>query len=222
MIAGIVAGAPVAGGGGGTDPYIAFRKTIANLDADLSDPYRTWTANGGAAVTGGWLVLDGSGDYLSAPAGSFPGLGSGDFCVESFIDLNSYNPGASMIVGQWGGSSFSWLFGVDGSGFAGIYVYASGSFPSRFGSVAVGLSPVHVAVYTQGSQSFVSVGGVPQEVSPIPVPDASAGVLTIGAQSDGVASALDGGVNGVRVTVGSSGGYGAGSFTPPSFPLPTS
>jgi len=211
-------------GGGGTDPYIAFRKTIANLNVDLSDPYRTWTANGGAAVTGGALVLDGTGDYLSSPQSTDYDFGSGDFCVEAFINVAASPPAEDVIIAKWGGSSFSWLFGITNARRPFFYYNTSGGSTFPAGSSVVPINTwTHVAAYKIGASLYIATAGIVSGVAP---PAAALTTISsqvcIGAQSDGVNSLFTGMIKGVRATKGSSGGYGASNFTPPTFPLPTS
>lgn len=212
--------------GGGTDPYIAYRKTIANLNVDLSDPFRTWTANGGAAVTGGALVLDGTGDYLSSPQSTDFDFGSGDFCVESFINVAVSPSAEATILAKWSGSDLSWLFGITSARQPFFYYNSSTTglqFPTGTGVAPTG-TDTHIAAYRVGTQLYMAVGGNVSASSALGT-DALVTVSVqscIGAQSDGISSLLNGKIKGVRATKGSSGGYGASNFTPPSFPLPTS
>lgn len=226
MIAGIVAGAPVAGGGS-TDPYIAFRVSIANLNVDLSDPLRTWTAQGGAAVTGGALVLDGSGDYLSTPQSTDFDFGAGEFCVEAMVEIAAY-PGSDYAVwAKWGSAGISWLFLITSTGRLGLYYYSLGGYITPVGTIQVPLNtPTHVAGYRVtsgvGNGSYVAVAGVTELIRiPLNSIDTSVSPATIGAQMGG-ASPFAGKIWGCRATKGSSGGYGASNFTPPTLPLPTS
>lgn len=212
-------------GGGGTDPYIAYRKTIANFNTDLSDPYRTWTANGDAAVTGGQLVLDGTGDYLSTPNTTDYDFGAGDFCIEAFVNIAGAPSAEATILSKWQSGALSWLFGINSS--RRPFFYYSGTtgnfFPTGTGTVALSTT-THVAAYRVGPDLYFSVAGLVS--TPAPFGAASLNSVSIqsciGAQSNGTASLFTGALKGVRVTKGSSGGYGASNFTPPSFPLPTS
>lgn len=209
-------------GGGGGDPYITFRKTIANLDVDLSDPFRTWTANGGATVAGGWLVLDGTGDYLATPQSTDFDFGAGDFCVEAFIEITGNPPAEDVIMSKWGAATQSWFFGINSSGFVVMYIVNGGGFQLYAGTNSVGTSPVHVAAYGNGGSIYISVGGVVQSVGGQGTIVTTSQQACIGSQSDGSSNQFTGKIRGCRATKGSSGGYGASNFTPPSFPLPTS
>lgn len=211
------------GGGGGGDPYIAFRVAITNLNVDLSDPLKTWTANGGAAVTGGWLVLDGVNDNLSTPQSTDFDFGSGDFCLEAFVDVSSI-PGTMAIAGKWQAGALSWLFGIDGASKLFIYTQVGGLnyFPATSASVPTG-TPIHLAVYRLGNNWYAAINGVYETILSVAGSmNATSQQVCIGAQSDGVSSLFTGKIRGFRATKGSTGGYGAANFTPPSFPLPTS
>lgn len=206
-----------------TDPYAAFRVTIANLNVNLSDPKRTWTAGGDAVVAGDWLNLDGSGYYLSTPNSTDFDFGSGDFCVEAFIDISSLPASADAVMCKWTASNASWLLLVDPSGLLYFWFY-----DSTFRNVTAGPitpdSPVHLAGYRVGPNIYAAVDGVvgsPYNIGGNSL--ATRNIATvIGAESDLSSSAFTGKIRGVRGTNGSSGGYGASNFTPPPFPLPTS
>lgn len=217
-------------GGGGGDPYIAFRKTIANLNVDLSDPFRTWTAQGGAAVTGGALVLDGTGDYLETPNSTDFDFSTVNFCVESFVEISAYPSSDYAIMAKWGSAGVSWLFLITSTGRLGLYYLSSGGYVTPVGAIQVPLdTPTHVAGYRIAGSlggdngSYVSVAGVTERIDIVTrVVDLAVAPTTIGAQSGSGASPFAGKIWGSRATKGSTGGYGASNFTPPSFPLPTS
>lgn len=212
----------VFGGGGGGDPYFAFRKTVANLDTDLSDPFRTWTANGGAAVSGGWLNLDGSGDYLATPQSTDFDFGAGLFCTEAFIEIAGNPPAEDVIMSKWGAGSQSWFFGINSAGHVVMYVVNGGGFQLYAGTISVGTSPVHVAAYGDGTFIYASVDGVVQNLGGQGTITTISEQVCIGSQSDGSSNQFTGKIRGCRASKGSTGGYGATNFTPPSFPLPTS
>lgn len=206
-----------------TDPYAAFRVTIANLDVNLSDPKRTWTAGGNAAVSGGWLNLDGTGDYLQTPNSTAFDFGSGDFCVEAFVEIASAPPAADAVVAKWTAAAPSWLLVVNASGALTFHFYDSNFRNVSAGTIPTG-SSVHLAGYRNGGSIYCAVNGVVGTPYSIGVNSLAARNIAtvIGAESDLSSSAFAGKIRGVRVTKGSSGGYGASNFMPPSFPLPTS
>lgn len=213
-------------GGGGGDPYIAFRKTIANLNVDLSDPFRTWTPVGGAAVVGGLLTLDGSTQYLHTPQDTDLDLTNQEFCFEGFVTLNALTGGEHVIFAKHSGAALSYLFGINAVGQATFYFNWSGVgdfYPFLGGPALPTATEMHMAWYRAGNNGYVAINGVPTNV--VSMTGATVGTLTsantIGAVAGGGAYQAMG-IRGARITVGSSGGYGASNFTPPSFPLPTS
>lgn len=209
---------------GAGDPYIASRVSILNLNADLADAKgKVWTANGDAAVSGGWLNLDGTGDYLATAQSTDFDFGSGEFCVEAFINLTAV-PGDVVIASKWSAvGGLSWYFGIDSSRRLVLYVRVGSNsyFPVRAGALSLS-TDYHVAAYRVGNNWYVAVNGVPSSImSQAGTMNVTSQPTCIGAQSDG-SNPLNGKIRGFRATKGSTGGYGSTSFTPPSFPLPTS
>lgn len=213
------------GGGGGGDPYITSRVSILNLDSDLTDAKgKVWTANGGAVVSSGWLNLDGSGDYLTTPQSTDFDFGSGDFCIEAFINIAPGSSGNRCIAAKWSASSLSWRFLVETGGRLALYMRLGGTTRFHLGPILPTGTNVHVAIYRIGTTMYGTLNGSHS------ASDSSFGTLSItatvqptsiGSYSD-ASNFFNGKIRGVRITKGSSGGYGASNFTPPSFPLPTS
>lgn len=236
MIGFYAAGAKGQGGGGGSDPYIDDRNTIANFGVNFGDPFRVWTPAATLAppptISGGWLVLDGGAsgqNYGVQTAGdSTFNFSPGGFALEAYCHLDAYpsNPsnfGAIMARWQGSGSTLSWLFGITSAGKLGLYWY-DGSFhlPASAASVPLGV-PFHAAAFEFGGELYVAIDGVPEMVQSSPfAPQAQTGPVMIGVQSDLLTSKFVGKLRGVRSTETGTGGYGASTFTPPSFPLPTS
>ena len=210
--------------GAASDPYAAFRVTIANLNVDLGDPKRTWTAHGDAVVSGGWLTLDGAGDYIDTPQSTDFDFGSGSFCVEAFVQISGAPAGAVPIMAKWKAGFLSWYLGLNASRQAILFVRIAGGnyFPSGTTATVALNTPTHVAMYRIGNNFYLAVGGVVQNVlSQAGSIDVTSQPVAIGAQPDG-SNNFTGLIRGGRGTKGSTGGYGATNFTPPSFPLPTS
>jgi hypothetical protein len=208
-----------------TDPYFSSRVSIANLNTNLTDAKgKVWTANGNANVSGGWLNLDGTGDYLATPNSTDFDFAAGDFALEAFINL-AVTPGAEMtIASKWQSGSLSWLFGINASRRVFLYTRIAGTnrFSTGTNTVTVG-ADAHIAAYRVSSLWYVAINGVVQSI----LTNAGSIEVTsqqtcIGTQSDGSMNAFNGKVRGFRATKGGAGGYGATNFTPPSFPLPTS
>lgn len=203
------------------DVYAGLRVTIANLDVNLFDPKRTWTANGGANVSAGWLNLDGAGDYLSTPNSADFNFGAGDFCLEAFVEIPGAPGAFDAIFGKWQTASLGIMFGIDTSRRLVLY-WHNGALRNGNSTATVAVAtPTHVAAYRFGASMYCAIGGVTIALATAP------GTLTattqqqcIGAESMTSASDFNGKIRGFRATKGSSGGYGASNFTPPTFPLP--
>jgi len=207
-----------------TDPYAAFRVTIANLNINLSDPKRIWTAHGDAAVSGDWLNLDGAGDYIDTPQSTDFDFGSGSFSVEAFVQISGAPAGPVPIMAKWQTGLLSWYLGLNASRQAVMFARIAGGnyFPPATTATVALNTPTHVAMYRIGNNFYLAVGGVVQNVlSQAGSIDVTSQPVAIGAQPDG-SNNFAGLIRGARVTKGSTGGYGATNFTPPSFPLPTS
>jgi hypothetical protein len=213
------------GGSGATDPYFASRVAVANLNTDLTDAKgKIWTAHGGAAVSGGWLNLDGIDDYISTPESADFDFGSGEFCVEAFVNLPASPGGYVPIIAKWQGSGLSFYFGINTARRLVLFVRIAGTnyFPEAPALPIATGTDTHVALYRIGSTFYVSVAGSVLGIlsSGGAINDTSQ-PTSVGAQSDG-SNGLAAMVRGVRATYGGTGGYGVSSFTPPPFPLPTS
>lgn len=208
-----------------TDPYFSSRVSIANLNTDLTDAKgKVWTANGNANVSGGWLNLDGAGDYLATPNSTDFDFAAGDFCLEAYANL-AVTPSSEMVIAsKWQAGSLSWLFGINASRRVFLYTRMGGTnrFSAGTNTVTVG-ADAHIAAYRVGSNWYASINGVVQSIlSNAGSIEVTSQQTCIGTQSDGSMNPFNGKIRGFRATKGSTGGYGASNFTPPSFPLPTS
>ena len=156
MIPGIVACGMMGESG---DPYAAFRVTIANLNVDLSDPKRTWTANGGAAVSGDWLNLDGAGDYLSTPESADLDFGTGDFCVEAFVDISGSPGGYVPVVTKWQTGALSYYFGINSTSHLALFAQIGGGnyFIDATTTAIPSGTPTHIAWYRIGNDFYLSL-----------------------------------------------------------------
>lgn len=206
------------------DPYAAYRVTVANLNVDLSDPKRTWTAHGDAAVSGGWLTLDGTGDYIDTPESEDFDFGTGDFCWEAFATISASPGGYVPVIAKWKTGALSYYLGINTTRHLCLFARVGGG--NYFVDATTTAIPVdtdtHLAWYRIGNDFYVAVGGVVQSIlSQAGAIENTSQPASVGAQSDG-SNPFTGLIRGVRATKGSSGGYGASNFTPPSFPLPTS
>ena len=138
----------------------------ATFAAAGSRTARTLTAQGNAQVDtaqskfgGSALLCDGTGDYVSSPAGSHFDFGTGNFTIEYFIRFNAINtlyvpialrPGAGIGNGEWwcevqaGDNKMYWGFKNQ----AGSTFYAN--FPVIGTAMTTG-SFHHVALVKSGS-----------------------------------------------------------------------
>ena len=196
----------------------------STIFTDSSAVPKTVAASGGAVVStaqskwgGASLVLDGSGDYLSAPAHADFVFGVGDFTVELLI--NTTTAAEKVLVDQFlVEDANSWQFAVKSgrlSWYSGGYVLA--------GAVAVNDGAWHhvAAARSAGTLRFFVDGVLDGSASLVHSFDTNS-VLGIGAQVASRASVYDfpGYIDELRITKG-VGRYTA-NFTPPAWPFPYS
>jgi hypothetical protein len=202
---------------GGNDPYIAFRRTIANLMVDLYDPLRVWTPRNGAAVAGGKLVLTGT-EYIDTPQDTALDLGNSDFCLEAYLEATG-GSGERGVFTKWG-AALSYFVGINGSANLTYYYVNSGGLNFPFnGPLPAGEH--HVAWYRLSGVVFISVDGIPTSLGSRPSIDTVSYPTAIGATAANNGQFV-GTIRGARITIGSTGGYTGAAFTPPTLPLPVS
>lgn len=206
----------------GGDPYAPFRVSILNLDTDLTDPKRPWTAGGDAAVVGGRLELDGAGDYIETASSPGFNIGSLPFCFEAYITLDTSPSAECAAMCRWGPGAYDWFLGFNSARRPVLYYYTPAGTPNFLtGATSITLGvEYHVAWYKNASGTYIALNGSPEAITGVGTIRSLTQVIRIGAQADNL-SFMDGRIRGARMTVGSAGGYGSGSFTPPSLPLPT-
>lgn len=214
------------------DPYYSQVSLLLHMDGvdgsttfnDGSLTAKAIAASGNAKVSaaqskwgGASLVLDGSGDYLSAPAHADFVFGVGDFTVELLI--NTTTAAEKVLVDQFEiGKTNSWQFSVK----SGRLVWYSGGYLLT-GAAAVNNGAWHhvAAVRSAGTLRFF-VDGVLDGSAALGLNFNTNLVLGIGAQVGARNSVYDfpGYIDELRITKG-VGRYTA-NFAPPTGPFPGS
>lgn len=210
----------------GGDPYYANVSSLLNMNEADGTTFTdakagiTWDAIGNAQIISNWYVGDGSGDYLVLSSGSSSvfQMGTGDFTIEGFLQTTSND-----IV----------MTDMRATGFEGIVVFLQGAtgFPGAFnnggpgsdtsvvGNVNAADNAVHHYAFSRVSGtmyvcldgSVIGSGSMPNDMN-------DAGFCFHGATNSGTLS-FNGKLRGLRITKGV--GRYSGSFTPPTWPLPT-
>lgn len=214
------------------DPHIDKVALLLHMDGvdgsttfnDRSPTAKAIAASGNAKVSaaqskwgGASLVLDGSGDYLSAPAHADFVFGVGDFTVELWI--NTTTAAEKVLVDQFeSGNANSWQLSVEN----GRLLWYSGGYVLT-GAAAVNNGAWHhvAAVRSAGTLRFF-VDGVLDGSVALGRNFNTNLVLGIGAQVGARNSAYDfpGYIDELRITKG-VGRYTA-NFAPPTGPFPDS
>lgn len=95
-----------------TDPYFANVVLLYSGGVDYSASGKTATLIGNANISGGRLVLDGSGDYARFADSADWFFGTGAFTIDGVFKFTSAPPSNSIMVCQWAGSG-TWFFGFE-------------------------------------------------------------------------------------------------------------
>jgi hypothetical protein len=229
-------------GGGGTDPYFASVVSLLNFSgADGSTTFTdakgvVWTPHGDAQIQGGQLTLDGSGDWLQAPASSSWDFGSGDFTVEAILTITGNSPLNNDAIREGsiiscyptgGGDDNTWFLNVLGTSLTtgtGSYFskkYGGARQSAVSGAAVPGGSDVHYAASKVGNTVRHFIAGV--KVAEAVLSDTNvAGLwpLKIGALGyTGYEDYINATFRATRITKG-VGRYSA-NFSPPVAPFPT-
>jgi hypothetical protein len=130
--------------------------SLLNFDTNLTDAKGlTWSGTGNAAVSGGSLVLDGAGDYISTPSSATLDLGSGDFTIEFKFTSTDTVAYSTFITREYASSPYSQGWDImlnNGSNDGKIVIY---SIDLQNGST----SPMHVSSnggYNDGNEHDVA------------------------------------------------------------------
>jgi hypothetical protein len=221
---------------GATDPNFSNVSLLLHGDGtngsttitDSSGSPKTVTAVGNAQIStaqskfgGASIAFDGTGDYLTVPAGSdfsFPG----DFTVETFLYLNG-TPGVYDTITEIGTYLNGILFRVNGT--ANGYDIIINGTANRIDVVISG-NPVsqwvHLALTRSGSTVRLFVEGTLRgSTTATGTVNSTSGTTRIGFEKDGTSGReLNGYLDEFRITKGVA-RYTA-NFTPPTAPFPNS
>jgi len=188
---------------------------------DTSTTAHTITAFGDAQVTTtnpkygtGALLLDGTGDYLSAPSHSSLTFGTGDFTIEAWVRFDTV-------------STRQYIFSQRDTGGFTLYLLADG----RLSGLAPGLNTVteasatmavdtwhHVAFTRSGTSYNVWVNGVGSSTATFSGLNGASGTSYIGYRGSDTIELLDGRIDDLRITKGVA--IYTANFTPPPAAFP--
>jgi hypothetical protein len=162
----------------------------------------------------GALLLDGAGDYLSAPSHTSLTLGTGDFTIEAWVRFDTVSA-AQYIFSQRDTGGFSLLLLADGR--------LQGITPSLNTVTEVSATMAvdtwyHVAFTRSGTSYNIWVGGISSATGTITGEDGASGISYIGYRGSGGVTYLDGRIDDLRITKGVA--RYTTTFTPPTAAFP--
>ena len=170
---------------------------------------------------GASLLLDGTGDFLSANDSADWNFGSSDWTIDLWVRFNTAPSGVTTIISQFNGSTNqrSWLIYADGSNlqFLGSTAGGAAGSVSHFWSWSPSTSTwYHVAVERNGNNMHAYIDG-----AEIGTADDLTGItffnstnnMTIGDSGDG-GQEFDGWMDEIRIS--NVARYGGSNFTPPT------
>lgn len=209
------------------DPFWGDVVSLQQFSDDTNDVItRTWTAAGGASISGGFLTIDAAGATISTPRGpDFYWWTGGPFTLETYIIPIAYGADASnrpTTIGDGLASPgvLNWSFGLNSTGKVSFF-YWGGSVITFSGTTTLALlTEHHIAMTFDGAVISLWVNGrldatLDYSVAAALVASAGAGVaMRIGMNVSG--ARFRGVLRGFRVTRALR--Y-TEDFTPPSLPL---
>lgn len=229
--------AAASGGGGGTDPYFANVASLLHFDgADGSTTItdvtgKAWAAAGNAQLDtaqsmfgGSSLLLDGSGDYVSAGSHADFGFGAGDYTIEGFARVAAATGGVQTFFdNRTAANDGISIFATDVGGTTGrVSVGSNTAFIITSASSAYALNTwFHLALVRDGTTLYLYIGGVAAGSVTDSRTYASASSAFIGSQYN-VSAHLNGHVDEFRATKGVCRYPGGVPFTPPTAAFPDS
>lgn len=173
-------------------------------------------------------IFDGSGDYIRAPYSSDWSPGSGDYCVEGWINPTTISILRTIVSAYYNPSAtYGWNFAIDSSGALYVNLRDSGGNYYNVGTAGSVISAgvwQHVAFSKQGTTYRIFASGVKQAeqtISAVPYVDPSCGLI-FGRWDDSGESARDfyGTIDDFRIYKGAA--VRTADFTPPSGQFPDS
>ncbi|WP_192355579.1 LamG domain-containing protein [Mesorhizobium mediterraneum] len=232
------------GGGGPTDPNFASVVLLSGFEGadastvmdDESNSNHTLTAVGNAQIDtsqfkfgASSLLLDGSGDRVTAPSHANFQFGSGQFTIEAFVRFNTLTADNRGICGGSTGANPVWTLTAGATG-AVVFAYSTDSFSydvvvaSASGVVTTGTwyhlaadrdATGKIRIYVDGVMVANATPANPA-ITPIATP------LTIGAQTNNGVVDMDGWIDEFRITKGVARYASDGGFTVPTAAFPRS
>ena len=215
------------------DPYIdnvslllhmnGSNNSTTFVDNSKNAGINTITTNGNVAIStaqskfgGASAVFDGTGDYLSISNNSLYNFGTGDFTVEFWIYINSYQHTYTTIIGtrpDIGTYSDGWSIDYNNSG--NLYGYSDNTIAVAPGALTTGVW-THIAFTRLSGICYLFKNGVVLS-SQANTQNFTRTSLSIGAAGNG-ASSVNGYIDDLRITKGIA--RYASNFTPPTAPYP--
>ena len=214
-----------------TDPNFANVSLLLHADGtngstsftDFSSNAHTITVYGDAQVTTtspkfgtGALLLDGTGDCLSAPSHTSLTFGTGDLTIEAWVRFDTISA-TQYIFSQRDTSGISLNLFWDGTGARLNIFYPSGNTTTEPSYLIAADTYYHLAVTRSGTTFKMWVNGV-ERASSTRIEDALSGTSIIGARDSSGTTPLDGRIDDLRITKGVA-RYTA-TFTPPTAAFP--
>ena len=207
------------------DSNYSFVKMLAKFSAAGAVPStdqtgRALTAAGnatvvadGGALTGAYLTLDGTGDYVTTPGTTDLRLGAGDFCIDFGLKTTASN---KCLIDHYDGTNTGWQVFMDSSGYLAWW----NDTVLKTGAIAVNDgNRHHCAIFRVGGTIYMAVDGTIDGAGVANTRDhnSTKSLLGIGAQVISRNSSYDlaGSFDFVRITIGASRWTGS-SFTPPT------
>jgi hypothetical protein len=148
-------------------PIGAYAKLACNFDTgltDISPSARTLTAHGNAAVSGGWLAMDGSGDWLDMSNSADFQFGSGAFGIECEVTIAAAPSAGNHYMMWWYGNDGNYYngcwMGIDENrkAWGGIFDASAGNQITSAAAITLGV-PTHIYFGRSGSTLYASVAG---------------------------------------------------------------
>lgn len=225
-------------GGGGGDPYFSNVKLLLHMDGangsttftDSSGTPKTVTRFGDTQIStaqskfgGASCLFDGSGDYLTVPAGADFAFGTGDFTAEMWFNPSSVTVyHALFYTGQYETNQLS-LRVTDGGKMQSFIGNATNGYGIQTGTTAlVAGAWHHIAICSASGLIKVFLNGVQETSATNTQAIDSNTAVYIGTQNVSGSMGLfpTGYIDEMRVTKGIA-RYTA-NFTPPTAPFPNS